>query len=603
MKNFKSLILLISLSIFASYINAEVIIPNEDEKKALTVYLIKNPSINNPVFTTDIDNNLTISKTNPNVLAGKIISNACLLNDMPATNYHSDEETTYYKVYSLYAIYGIENIVKILSDDSEKDIVNFANSLGVELEVETKCKNSKNKNVLDHYFAELLESPVVYVFNYEEYDPDLFFISDYLYNLLLENSELLQGITDADIVGTWTFDEMKTLSDNYLEFLAEGERDEKEFQQRILNLAEEKSKDFMGSLNLSQNYNQSQKFCTLNYSGDDAVAVIGYRLMGDEMTIDKNLIDYYKEKEITLNYNENENYFDKTFDNISEAFLSIKPKLKNAIEMNMVNADDYCNIFIDYPENLLKLKNAIERDVGSYMTFGNLFDKNTTSNKYALSKGFDDYDQYSFALQINATYQEIKSLISKYQILNQSEFKKIQDEIVSTGYSNDTSLSKVLTYLSDLNSAQQQGMNVVDFKNARVDEKERLAKIAREQEQLRQAEFAKEYPYTATLTCGMGGGDHINIFGCFAGSGSYGADTELEITNGQNYQMYKVYNLGQAGNEYRTGLEINLKESFKIFAQNSAEYLILSLKIIDNATGATVYEDSAAQYGVISITN
>jgi len=114
------------------------------------------------------------------------------------------------------------------------------------------------------------------------------------------------------------------------------------------------------------------------------------------------------------------------------------------------------------------------------MSFGNLFDKNTTSNKYALSKGFDDYDQYSFAYQIDANYRDIKSL-ENYQILNQSEFKKIQDEIVSISYSNDTSLSNVLTYLSDLNSAQQQGMNVVDFKNARVDEKDRLAKIAREQ--------------------------------------------------------------------------------------------------------------------------
>ena len=100
----------------------------------------------------------------------------------------------------------------------------------------------------------------------------------------------------------------------------------------------------------------------------------------------------------------------------------------------------------------------------------------------------------------------------------------------------------------------------------------------------------------------MSGGDHINIFGCFVG-GKYGVDTELEITNGQNYQMYKVYNLGQAGNEYRTGLEINLKESFKIFAQNSAEHLVLSLKIIDNATGATVFEDSAAQYGRINVSN
>ena len=584
MKIFKSLILLISLSIFSSYINAEVTIPNEDEKNSLKVYLIKNPSISNPVFTTDIDNNLTISKTNSNVIAGKIKSNACLLNDVDESYYNlSDEETIYYKVYSMYASYGIENIVKILSDDSEKDIVNFANSLGIELEVETVCKKSINGNSLGIY-----------------YEPDLFFISDYIYNLLLENNKLLQGVTDADIVGTWTFDEMKTLSDNYLEGLAEEDRGVNEIQQRFTNLAEEKSKDFMGSLYLSHRNYGSQKFCTLNYSGDDAVAVIGYRQMGDEIISDKSVIDYYKEKEITLNYSENENYFDKTFDDISEAFLSIKPKLMDNKRYDNYS-DDYCNIFVDYPENLLKLKNAIERDVGSYMSFGNLFDKNTTSNKYALSKGFDDYDQYSFAYQIDANYRDIKSL-ENYQILNQSEFKKIQDEIVSISYSNDTSLSNVLTYLSDLNSAQQKGMNVVDFKNARVDEEDRLAKIAREQEQLRQAEFAKEYPYTATLTCGMGGGDHINIFGCFAG-GSNGADTELEITNGQNYQMYKVYNLGQAGNEYNTGLEINLRESFKIFAQNSAEYLVLSLKIIDNATGATVFEDSAAQYGVISISN
>jgi hypothetical protein len=246
---------------------------------------------------------------------------------------------------------------------------------------------------------------------------------------MLENSPLLGSITQSDILGSWTFDEMKTLSDNYLEGLAEEDRGVNEIQQRFTNLAEEKSKDFMGSLYLSHRSYGGQKFCTLNYSGDDAVAVIGYRLMGDEMTIDKNLIDYYKEKEITLNYSENENYFDKTFDDISEAFLSIKPKLKNAIEMNMVNADDYCNIFIDYPENLLKLKNAIERDVGSYMSFGNLFDKNTTSNKYALSKGFDDYDQYSFAYQIDANYRDIKSLEISISIIFQIISESLSDII------------------------------------------------------------------------------------------------------------------------------------------------------------------------------
>jgi hypothetical protein len=101
----------------------------------------------------------------------------------------------------------------------------------------------------------------------------------------------------------------------------------------------------------------------------------------------------------------------------------------------------------------------------------------------------------------------------------------------------------------------------------------------------------------------MGGGDHINIVACFVGSGSYGVDTELEITNGQNYQMYKPYNLTQAGSEYYSGFEIDLRDSFTIKAQNSSENLVLSLKIVDNATGTTLYQDSAAEYGVIYVSN
>jgi hypothetical protein len=602
MKNFKSLILLISLSIFSSYINAEVIIPSEDEKSSLKVYLFKNHSISNPVFTTDIDNNLTISKTNSNVIAGKIKSSVCYLNDL--TNYELDnlrlqgesETINFLQVDSMYAKYGIKNLAKILSTESERNIVIFANSLGFELEVETACKDSTNGN--PGSFGGF-------------FNADLFLISDYVYNLMLTKKnqnissvEFLQGLTAADNLGSWTFDQMLTLSNNYLEGLAEEEKGEKKFMEGFTNLAEEKSKDYTGSLFIKLNDYGSPKFCTTSYSDfGDSVAVFGYRQMGDEMAHSA-LSDYYKEKGITLNYDKNQNSFDNIFNDIGEAFSVIKPKL--------TNNEDYCDIFIDYPENLLKLKNALERDLGVQAVIGNLWDRNTTSNQYALGQGYDNFEQFNFAYQIEANYKEVMSL-ENYQILNQSEFKKVQDEIVSTGYSNDTSPNNVLIYLGDLNSAQQKDINVIDFKNARVEEEERLAKIAREkeqlrqakfakEEQLRQAKFAKEYPYTATITCGRGGGDHLNIFGCFAG-GSSGVDTELEITNGQNYQMYKVYNLGQAGNEYSTGLEINLKESFKIFAQNSSEYLVLSLKIIDNATGATVFEDSAAQYGVISISN
>ena len=70
----------------------------------------------------------------------------------------------------------------------------------------------------------------------------------------------------------------------------------------------------------------------------------------------------------------------------------------------------------------------LKRDLGVQTVIGNLWDRTTTSNQYALGQGYDNYEQYNFAYQIQANYGRLNHLII---ILNQSEFKKVQDEIVS----------------------------------------------------------------------------------------------------------------------------------------------------------------------------
>ena len=94
----------------------------------------------------------------------------------------------------------------------------------------------------------------------------------------------------------------------------------------------------------------------------------------------------------------------------------------------------------------------------------------------------------------------------------------------------------------------------------------------------------------------------LNIVACFVG-GKYSAETSLEIRNGETFNLYKPYNLMQAGNETRDGLEINLKKNFKIKAQNSHETLVLSLEIKENSTGRSMYNDAAGKYGVIHVSN
>ena len=53
--------------------------------------------------------------------------------------------------------------------------------------------------------------------------------------------------------------------------------------------------------------------------------------------------------------------------------------------------------------------------------------------------------------------------------------------------------------------------------------------------------FEEKYPYTATLTCGFQG-QHYTIAGCFR-------DTELEVRSGDDYRLYKIYDIHEAGEE------------------------------------------------------
>ena len=142
------------------------------------------------------------------------------------------------------------------------------------------------------------------------------------------------------------------------------------------------------------------------------------------------------------------------------------------------------------------------------------------------------------------------------------------------------------------NAAKQAAANEATAKQA-------AAKQAAEKQAAAEASAAKGFD--ATFTCGMGGTSHINILACFAG-GSGSAETELEIQNGDQYGMYKAYNLSTVGAEDQQGFHIHLQPHFAIKAQNSQSTLMLGL-IIKDANGTVVFQKSAGQYGVISVKN
>jgi len=122
-------------------------------------------------------------------------------------------------------------------------------------------------------------------------------------------------------------------------------------------------------------------------------------------------------------------------------------------------------------------------------------------------------------------------------------------------------------------------------------ERERKAKLAAEK-------LAKEYPYYVVVSCGFDG-RHMNVLACFSGR----VDTELELSNGRDYGLYKAYQIGRLGKEYRDGLHINLRSTFDFKAQNSSENLILGAKVFSRATGDVLFQKQVSKYGVIRVSN
>ena len=104
--------------------------------------------------------------------------------------------------------------------------------------------------------------------------------------------------------------------------------------------------------------------------------------------------------------------------------------------------------------------------------------------------------------------------------------------------------------------------------------------------------------FTAVLSCEFSG-SHTNIYVCFMGDYT---ETELELKNYGNLNIYKAYDLQSLGYETYEGFEFSLSDSFYLVAQNASDTMVLRLRIYDMDYNL-VYEDVAGHWDVISVQN
>ena len=278
--------------------------------------------------------------------------------------------------------------------------------------------------------------------------------------------------------------------------------------------------------------------------------------------------------------------------------------LDTADELYAAMTAGKCAIIADYAPNLKKYMAAIGRDGQFLYNVGTTMNRQEAREPLARAAGFDNWSDYAFSQQIgDATPKEIARL-REASIADTAAFSIATRRMADSRYSAapSQSASGLLAFLDDEAEGKKVGKTAVEFRTA---EKQRLDAEARSEEAeaaKHAAEYAKDYPFVAVLTCGMGNG-HINILACFAAQASHSVDTELKLTNGTSSAMFKAYNLSKAGTERRDGFRIDLKEHFSLVAQNSHDTLILSLTVTDRISGKVLYQNQAAKFGVLSVGN
>jgi len=127
---------------------------------------------------------------------------------------------------------------------------------------------------------------------------------------------------------------------------------------------------------------------------------------------------------------------------------------------------------------------------------------------------------------------------------------------------------------------------------------EETRKRAEAEEKLK---IERDFPYYAVIFCGIQN-QHFGLVHCFAGDFN-GRDTQLELTNGKDYNLYQHYDMmtGKLWKPTTDGNIINLRQSFELRAQNASKDVLLGVKIINRRTDAVVFEKKVGYRGVISI--
>lgn len=217
----------------------------------------------------------------------------------------------------------------------------------------------------------------------------------------------------------------------------------------------------------------------------------------------------------------------------------------------------------------------------------------------AKALGFDDLAAFEFADSIGSRDPRQARGFRDQGVTTAAAVAQARERLKKHDARATDSLDVLLSLLQDEADARKQGTSIEKLQAARAEREVQQARVAAAAQKDADQRTAKEFPYVMTLRCRVGN-NHIGIEPCLRHNG---IDTELELRNGSDYHMYKVFDVQGLGDRGDSGTEVNLRSRFQVKVQNASSTAVLDMVIRERASGAVKYQQSGGHFKVLAVQN
>jgi hypothetical protein len=280
----------------------------------------------------------------------------------------------------------------------------------------------------------------------------------------------------------------------------------------------------------------------------------------------------------------------------------------DALFVDLKDRNGWCSVVLGNGPLLASLHRALARDRVPSTLLGHAFSEDDLAILHAQALGFRGADgraavqAWLFARAIGgAAPDEVEALrglgVATRDAHGEARARFSRSGLAVVGGESDT--AALIAFLRDEREAAQRGIGVPRLRA----EREAAARkaVAEAEAAAREAERrrAAEFPFVARITCTVGQSG-APIQACLSDGG---LTTEFELRNGDDYRMYRIHDVAQAGRQGSGTFEIDLRRSFDLKIQNASDTLFLTLVVAARTDGREIYRRSVARFGVLAVRN